>query len=153
MDGAAGIHARRRDDLGRVVQIGVAGGKLLAVSFPAEADPAATPDHPLLDRLERYLDGERDDFADVDVALTLPTARRRVLESLRAVGHGETVDVARLASMTPGLDPDEPEALDVVRAALASNPVPVVVPDHRVVDGRSTAPAEVVEHLRSLERR
>ena len=151
MDEAAGIHAREHPYLGRVVQLGVAGGKLLSVSFPAVADDEATDDHPLLDRFERYLDGAKDGFDDVDVGLTLPTDQRAVLEALRAVPYGEQVSVERLAAMVPGLDPDDEDDRDLVRAALAANPVPVVVPDHRVRDGPSAAPPEVEQRLRSLE--
>lgn len=151
MDAAAGIHAREHDYLGHIVQIGVAGGKLLSVSFPAVADDEATPDHPLLDRLERYLDGARDDFSDVDVGFTLPTDQRAVLEALRGVGYGDGVNVERVAAMTPGLDPEEEADLDLVRRALAANPVPIVVPDHRVRDGPSAAPPPVEQRLRSLE--
>lgn len=151
MDEAAGIHARSHDYLESVVQIGVAGGKLVNVSFPAAADDEATADHPLLDRLERYLDGARDDFADVDVALTLPTDQRAVLEALRGVDYGEQVNVERLAAMVPGLDPTDEEDLDLVRQALDANPVPIVIPDHRVRDGPSAAPPDIEQRLRSLE--
>ena len=151
MDEAAGIHAREHDYLGCVVQVGVAGGKLISVSFPATADDEATGDHPLLDRLERYLDGAADDFADVDVGLTLPTAQRAVLEALRGVPYGEQVTVVRLTAMVPDLDPEDEADQDLVREALAANPVPIVIPDHRVRDGPSGARPEIEQRLRSLE--
>lgn len=151
MEAAAGIHARESEYLERFVQLGVAGGKVVSVSFPPAADEAATPDHPLLDRVFRYLEGGADDFADVDVGLTVPSDQRAVLEALRGVGHGEQISVETLARMTPDLDPGAEDDRELVRLALAENPVPLVIPDHRVRDGPSGAPPEVEQRLRSLE--
>ena len=151
MGASAGIYARESDYLGRYVQVGIAGEKVVSVSFPATADDEAGPDHPLLDRIERYLEGAVDGFADVEVALTVPTDQRGVLEALRAIPYGEQVSVDRLAARVPGLDPDDEADLDRVREALADNPVPLVIPDHRVRDGPSAAPPEVEQRLRSVE--
>jgi len=147
----AGIYARQSEYLGRAVQVGHASGKLLRLSFPAEPDSDAAPDLPLLDRVEAYLEGAEASFADVDVALTMATDRRAVLERLREVGYGEEVSVEQLARMTPDLSADDDADLRTVREALADNPAPLVVPDHRVRDGPGGAPAEVEQKLRSLE--
>lgn len=148
---APGIFALESAYLDRFVQVGAAGGKLISVSFPATPDEDAGSDHPLLDRIERYLEGASDDFDDVDVGLTVPTDHRRVLEALRAVGYGDQVSVERLTAMTADLDPDEEADRELVRTALAENPVPLVVPDHRVRDGPSAAPPAVEQKLRALE--
>ncbi|MFB6117117.1 MGMT family protein [Halosegnis sp.] len=146
----AGIYARAAPSLDCHVQLGAASGKLLSVSFPDQPDEGATAEHPLLDRIEAYLNGAEESFADVDVALTLPTDRRGVLETLRSVDYGESVTVAVLARTTPGLaDTDEDHRL--VREALADNPTPLVIPDHRVRDGPSAAPPPVEQRLRTLE--
>lgn len=145
--GMSGIYARYVDALDRYVQVGQAGEKLVSVSFPRESDEAA--DHPLLDRIAAYLDGAEDDFADVDIGLTVPTRQRAVLEALRNVPYGEEVSVDLLARMSPGVDHEAD--LDVVREALRSNPMPLVVPDHRVLDGPSAAPDDVRDALRRLE--
>ncbi|MFC7235716.1 MGMT family protein [Halosegnis marinus] len=147
----AGIYAREATYLDRYVQFGHASGKLLSVSFPTEPDDNAEPEHPLLDRIGAYLEGASDDFDDVEVALTLPTDRRGVLESLRQVPYGENVTVAELARMTAGLVDGEADDHQLVREALAANPAPLVVGDHRVRDGPSAAPPEVEQRLRSLE--
>jgi methylated-DNA-[protein]-cysteine S-methyltransferase len=151
MAGSAGIYARESDYLGRHVQVGIAGEKVVSVSFPAAPDDDAEADHALLDRIERYLEGAADGFADVEVALTVPTAHRAVLEALRGVPYGEQVSVERLAARVAGLDPASDEDRDLVRTALADNPVPLVIPDHRVRDGPSAAPPQVEQRLRSLE--
>ena len=147
----AGIYARSLPDLGRAVQVGVAGGRIISVSFPRNPDAGAGHGHELLDRIEAYFDGEPDAFDDVTVALTLPTDRRRVLEALRGIPYGETVDVAGLARVTPRLDADDSDAGETVRAALAENPAPLLVPDHRVHDGTSAAPTAVADRMRRIE--
>ncbi|MFB6124686.1 MAG: MGMT family protein [Halanaeroarchaeum sp.] len=146
---AAGIYARESSYLGCYVQIGVAGDRVISVSFPETPDADAETDHPLLDRIDAYLEGVADDFADVEIGLTVPTDQRAVLETVREIPYGEqaTVDdvVRRTATLT------EDGADEVVRSALAENPVPLLVPDHRVRNGPSAAPPEVEQRLRSLE--
>lgn len=144
-----GIHARESPTLGRAVQIGVAGGRVISLSFPTTPPADADPDHPLLDRISEYLDGTDDHFDDVTVALTVPTEQRAVLEAVRTVPYGETIDADRLARLA-GLDDDEASDLDTVRTALRSNPVPLFVPDHRIT-GPGATPSEVVKRLRRLE--
>lgn len=146
----AGIYARESAYLDRYVQFGYASGRLLSVSFPREPDADATGEHDLLDRIDAYLEGEEEDFADVDVALTIPTDQRDVLEQVHQIPYGEQVSVEQLARMTPGLS-EESDDKELVRAALDENPVPLVIPDHRVRDGPSAAPPAVEQRLRSLE--
>ena len=147
---AAGIYARESQALGRSVQIGVAGSKLISVSFPTEPDQGAGNDHPLLDRIADYLDGDPVDFADVDVGLTVPTDQRAVLEELRTVPYGESVSAETVARMTPTLD-DVEAGVGVVRTAVERNPTPLVVPDHRVRDASGPAPDAVTRYLRERE--
>ena len=147
----AGIYARESAYLDRYVQFGYASGKVLSVSFPTDPDETAEPDHPLLDRIDAYLEGERADFSDVEVALTMPTDQRTVLEKVREIPYGEQVSVEKLTTMAPGLNAEEMADLQLVRTALDENPAPLVVPDHRVRDGPSAAPPEVEQRWRSLE--
>lgn len=147
----AGIYARESAYLDCVIQVGFAGGKVISLSFPAVADENAEAEADLLDRIDRYLEGAQDGFEDVEVGLTVPTRQRAVLEALRNVPYGEQVSVERLARMTPDLDPENEEDLDIVRSALADNPLPLIIPDHRVRDGPSAAPPAVEQKLRSVE--
>ncbi|MCL7416979.1 MAG: MGMT family protein [Halalkalicoccus sp.] len=144
-----GIYARELDEPDRTVQIGVASGRVISLSFPEEPSEEATRDHDLLDRIERYVGGEPDDFADVPIALTVPTDHRAVLERVREIPYGETSDVATLARTAPGLDPEEDEG--IVRAALEANPVPILIPDHRVLDAPSALPTGLERRLREIE--
>jgi methylated-DNA-[protein]-cysteine S-methyltransferase len=145
-----GVFARESDRLGRAVEIGVASGRVVGVSFPETVPDDAATEHPLLDRTFEYLDGEPDHFDDVEVALTVGTAQRRVLEATRNVPHGETVSLDRVVRMA-GLDPDDDADVEAARAALSENPVPLFVPDHRVRDAPGGAPASVAERLRAIE--
>jgi methylated-DNA-[protein]-cysteine S-methyltransferase len=146
----AGVFARESERLGRTVQLGVASGRVISVSFPDAVPGDAASDHPLLDRAFDYLDGEPDHFDDVAVALTVPTAQRGVLDAVRKLPYGETVTVERVARLA-GLDADDESDLRTVRTALADNPVPLFVPDHRVRDAEGGAPADVARTLRRIE--
>lgn len=86
--------------------------------------------------LERYYAGERIDFADIPVSLDdLPPFRRKVLEASRTLGFGEICSYGQLAEMC-----GSPRAARAVGGALAANPLPIIIPCHRIMaaDGRLT---------------
>lgn len=147
----AGIYARESEYLERFVQFGEAGDRIISVSFPTQPEADTGGDHQLLDRIDDYLTGAADDFTDVTVGLTVPTDQRKVLEAVREVPYGENATVEQVAAMTPGLDASEQDDLTKVREALAENPVPLIIPDHRVRDGPSAAPPPVEQKLRAVE--
>lgn len=151
MDDTAGIYARDSTYLDRAVQLGIAQGRIISVSFPSAPDDNAETDHDLLDRIDSYLQGASDDFTDVEVALTVPTDQRGVLEQLREVPYDDGITVEQLVRMVPGLDADEESDYKLTREALAENPAPILIPDHRVRDGPSAAPPPVEQKLRSVE--
>jgi len=148
-DGDTGVFARRFDRLGRAVEVGVASGRAISVSFPESPAADAGSDHALLDRVGQYLDGERVDPAEAPVALTVPTDARRVLEAVRTVPHGESATVREVLRLA-GMDPEEDEE-SAVRDALRGNPVPLFVPDHRVAGDAGATPAAVRGTLRAIE--
>ncbi|EMA59033.1 MGMT family protein [Halorubrum kocurii] len=148
--GTSGVFAREFDEIGRAVQVGFAGGRVISVSFPETAPADASGDHDLLDRIGAYLGGERDAFDDVATGLTVPTDRRAVLEALETVPYGEEVSVSRLTRLA-GLDADDPADLELVTGALRDNPIPILFPDHRVQGGPYAAPGDVRETLRRAE--
>jgi methylated-DNA-[protein]-cysteine S-methyltransferase len=149
--GDAGIYARESTYLDRFVQFGEAGDRVISVSFPTQPEADSDDEHPLLSRIEAYLAGTEDDFDDVTIGLTVPTAQRAVLERVREIPYGQEATVAQIAGLTPDLDADEQGDLTAVREALAANPVPLLVPDHRVRDGPSSAPPPVEQKLRAVE--
>ena len=79
-------------------------------------------------QLDEYFAGRRRAF---DVAVDLRLAhgfRRGVLEHLRSIPYGDTESYAIVARAA-----GSPRAVRAAGSACASNPVPVVVPCHRVV--------------------
>lgn len=147
----AGIYARESPILDRYVQFGAAGEKVIQLSFPETPDGDADDEHALLDRIDAYLEEAEDDFSDVEVGLTVPTDHRSVLESVREVPYGEQATVDQIARMAAGIDHEDDESQRTIREALADNPAPLVIPDHRVRDGPSAAPPDVIQTLRSIE--
>jgi methylated-DNA-[protein]-cysteine S-methyltransferase len=78
--------------------------------------------------LDEYFEGRRRDFdLDVDLA-ALPPFQRAVLAELRLVPYGETDTYGHLAARI-----GRPRAARAVGGALNRNPVPIVVPCHRIV--------------------
>ncbi len=78
--------------------------------------------------LDEYFAGRRREF---DLAVDLRLAhgfRRDVLAHLRAIGYGRTESYAEVARAA-----GSPRAVRAVGTACALNPVPIVVPCHRVV--------------------
>ena len=124
------------------------GGAIVALSFghrgrkaAMEAVAARVPcqqqpdpaDASLVRRLQAYARGQADDFRDVRIDLTSCTPlRRRVLACCRQVGYGRTVSYG---AGRPGW---RPRAARAVGNCMAANPIPLIVPCHRVTlaDGR-----------------
>lgn len=91
------------------------------LAAPRRLDAAAT-------QLDGYFAGTRHDL-DIPVDLQLTTGfRREVVELLPTIGYGATTTYGRLAELV-----GRPGAARAVGTACGSNPVPVVIPCHRVV--------------------
>ena len=83
----------------------------------------------LRERLTAYAGGEAVDFRDVAVDLDGWTAfQQRVLAALRRVGYGTTLSYADLASRA-----GSPGAARAVGQVMARNPLPIIIPCHRVL--------------------
>ena len=82
------------------------------------------------DALSAYLEGDDETLAlPVDLALARGPFRRTVLDTLhREVHRGEVVTYGELAQQA-----GNPRAVRAVGTACATNPVPIVVPCHRVL--------------------
>jgi methylated-DNA-[protein]-cysteine S-methyltransferase len=82
--------------------------------------------------LSAYLEGEATELAlPVDLRLMAAPFRRHVLETLHDdVGRGQTVTYGALAARA-----GNPKAARAAGTACARNPVPIVVPCHRVLPG------------------
>lgn len=125
-------------------------GLLTMLEFDAEPQGARVAD-PLLDDVERqlaeYFAGERRDF-DLPLANDGTEFQRKVWGELHRIPFGETASYAEVARRL-GYDPGVSRA---VGAANGANPLPIVVPCHRVVgsDGSLTGYAGGLERKRTL---
>ncbi len=93
---------------------------------PARLDPAAH-------QLDEYFSHHRHRF---DLALDLRLARgfrRSVLDHLPEIAYGTTASYATIAAAA-----GNPKAVRAVGSACATNPLPVIVPCHRVVRSDGT---------------
>jgi methylated-DNA-[protein]-cysteine S-methyltransferase len=78
--------------------------------------------------LDEYFEGRRETF-DLAIDLTAtPAFNRRVLEELARVPYGATTTYGRLAQLV-----ERPRAARAVGTVMNRNPVPIVLPCHRVV--------------------
>ena len=114
-----------------------------------EEDASAFGDLPR--RFGSYFKGRRVAFDDtLDVADRSPF-KRAVWQATRSIPYGETRSYAWVAQRVGG-----PGAARAVGQALARNPVPIVVPCHRVIASRGalggfTGGLDVKERLLRLE--
>lgn len=120
------------------LRLHVDAGLLTRIAFDAE--PVGTPvADPLLDRAEQelgeYFDGERREF-DLPLAADGSEFQKKVWSYLRTIPYGETTSYGRIATDL-GYQPGISRA---VGAANGANPLPIVVPCHRVIgaDGKLT---------------
>lgn len=112
------------------LRITMTGQGLCALRFvdgaPRQAGPLLTG--PLAGELEAYFAGELRQFS-VPVDLSgVSDFTRRVLEATATIPYGETVSYGEIARMI-GM----PGATQAVGNALGANPVPIVIPCHRVI--------------------
>jgi methylated-DNA-[protein]-cysteine S-methyltransferase len=101
---------------------------LMDGATPADGDPER--DDAIACELDEYFAGDRIRFTvPVDLDGVTAPFRRRVLETLRDdVAYGETVAYGELAVMA-----GRPGAARAVGSAMATCPVPILVPCHRVL--------------------
>lgn len=78
-------------------------------------------------QLSAYFAGELTDF-DVPLALEGTEFQLRVWQSLRGIPYGETISYGQLAARL-----GNPKAARAVGLANGSNPVPIIIPCHRVI--------------------
>ena len=116
-----------------------------------EAEPPAFV-QAAITRVQRLLEGERDDLADLPLALEdVPEFHRKVYEVTRAIPPGEVLTYGEVARRV-----GEPGAARAVGQALGHNPFAPVIPCHRVLaaGGRSggfSAEGGALTKLRMLE--
>lgn len=150
----SGIEHRWSEYLDTCVQVGVAGGRVVSVSFVDE--PAPESDEAFegegsdgLEAIFAYLEGDIETSLDVPYALTVSGVERRALERTRDLPYGTTLTYEEFASSVGEED------VEMIRDTLHKNPVPIVLPSHRVVaeggTGGFAGPRRTKELLLELE--
>lgn len=83
-----------------------------------------------VNKLQRHLGGRAEDFSDVNLDLSYtPRFHRKVYEALRLVKAGEITTYGELAKCA-----GSPLASRAVGQAMARNPLPILIPCHRVLN-------------------
>jgi methylated-DNA-[protein]-cysteine S-methyltransferase len=125
-------------------------GLLTAIDFDARPRGARAPDA-VLDEAERqlgeYFDGARTEF-DLPLASEGTEFQKKVWAELRRIPYGETATYGEIARRL-GYELVISRAVGV---ANASNPLPIVVPCHRVIgsDGKLTGYAGGIDRKQAL---
>jgi methylated-DNA-[protein]-cysteine S-methyltransferase len=125
----------------------------LARRFPGAAEAGPPPFAArAIERIAGLLAGARTDLGDIDLDLSAGSEfERRVWEAARRIPCGEVRHYGDIAR-----EIGAPQGAQAVGIALGRNPVPIIVPCHRVLaaDGRSggfSAPGGVATKFRILE--
>lgn len=129
---------RRAHSSGRAASVAAPGAASRAAAGAASAAPG--PDGTAARRilaatrrqLEEYFAGRRTSF-DLPLAPQGTSFQLRVWEELRRIPYGQTISYGELARRV-GL----PRAARAVGAANGANPLPIVVPCHRVIGANGT---------------
>jgi len=126
--------------------------------FHRKGEPADPPPHiaEVIDQATRYFAGEPIDFSAIGLDLSaIDPPRRAIYDALRKVEFGKTVTYGELAKRAGA---NAPQAAQEVGIAMARNPVPLIIPCHRVLAAGGklvvfSAPGsvETKQHMLALE--
>lgn len=107
-------------------------GEILSLRFPGDPPNSPLLENPwlwkLASELDEYFQGERAKFT-VPIRFSGPPFYRLVWAELLRIPYGETVTYGELAKRVGA-----PRAARAVGQALARNPLPILIPCHRVLD-------------------
>ena len=110
-------------------------GRLAELSFRAPLSDSRQPptaNRQLVTQLREYFAGTRKEF-DLELAPRGTPFQLAVWEELRRIPYGDTITYAELAFRI-----GRPSAVRAVGAANGANPIPVIVPCHRVIGSNGT---------------
>lgn len=128
-DEALEVYSKFSRELGLYVQLEVLGDRVERVRLAKEAPRhSAGSEHPYLARILEHVRTGEDDLRDIPLQLEVGPFERRVLEFLRTVPSGRTITYGEIAAKL-----GRPGASRAVGSACARNPVPIVIPCHRVL--------------------
>lgn len=110
--------------------------RLVQQRFPGAATQSQSPrEAAIIGRIQALLRGERVDLTAVPLDLDdAPDFQRRVYAATGAIPQGETRTYGQVAEAL-----GEPGAARAVGQALGRNPIPIIIPCHRVLAAGGTA--------------
>jgi methylated-DNA-[protein]-cysteine S-methyltransferase len=112
------------------LDITVVDGRLRGVVFDGSGriDDAHVDPSGVAPKLRAYFEGDLDAIAGIDIKLSGTPFQLSVWDVLRTIPAGETMSYVDVATSV-----GRPTSSRAVGSAVGSNPVPVVVPCHRVI--------------------
>jgi methylated-DNA-[protein]-cysteine S-methyltransferase len=122
------------DDAGRLTELRF-GSELRVASSPGGVARAEKPGQPATryaQQLHEYFSGRRKSF-DLELAPKGTPFQLAVWTELRNIPYGDTISYAELARRI-----GKPAAVRAVGAANGANPIPVIIPCHRVIGSNGT---------------
>ena len=111
------------DDAGRLVELGF--------REPLQDASAPLPQR-VIDQITEYFAGKRQTF-ELELAPRGTPFQLAVWNALREIPYGDTISYAELARRI-----GKPAAVRAVGAANGANPIPVIIPCHRVIGSNGT---------------
>ena len=81
----------------------------------------------VIDQMNQYFRGSRKEF-DIKLKLELPPFYEKVLNEVRKIPYGQTISYKMIARNL-----QNPKAFRAVANANAINPIPIIIPCHRVI--------------------
>jgi methylated-DNA-[protein]-cysteine S-methyltransferase len=106
-------------------------GRLSELRFSTDAEPR-TMDHQLTRELREYFAGKRKEFT-IELAPKGTPFQLAVWNELLKIPYGRTISYSELAARI-----GRPAAVRAVGAANGANPIPVIIPCHRVIGANGT---------------
>lgn len=126
-------------------------GTVISIHF-GPGEPAGDPRRcvEVVRQLEEYFAGKRRDF-DLKLAPAGTEFQREVWSELTRIPYGATISYAELSQRI-----GRPKAVRAVGAANGANPIPIVIPCHRVIGANGTLTGyggglPIKQHLLALE--
>ena len=127
-DEALAVYSRFSRELGLYIRLEVLGGRVSQVQLTRNLPNGVGSSHPYLTRILEHLRTGEGDLGDIPLHLEVTPFEREVLEFLRKIPPGKTITYGEIARRL-----GRPGSARAVGQAVARNPVPVVVPCHRVL--------------------
>lgn len=106
----------------------LSGPDLYGEISPTDSHPPTPLERLVLEKLHRYFEGQPVDFAEVPVQLVGTAFQQQVWRQLAHIPYGETRSYQWLARQI-----GRPKATRAVGSALGRNPLPILLPCHRVI--------------------